>query len=393
MTIIDRYLLKLFIKILAICFFSFTGLYIIIDAFGNLDEFIEYGEQQDGILPVMYDYYGARVLSFFDRTSAVLTLVAAIFAITWMQRNNELTALMAAGINLRRIVKPLVLAVIVVSLLAVANREFLIPSVRDKLSRNAQNWLGDAKQPLRPQFDHKTDILIGGQHTVAAEQRIENPTFRCFTQYGSFGRQLVAENAVFFPRTNERPSGYLLEQVEVPENLHLYPSAFLQVKEKREPVILSPSDTPWLKDDQLFVVSAVDFEHLANDSSLRQHSSSMELMSGMRNASLDYGADIRVTLHTRFLRPLLDATLLFLGLPLVLTRENRNIFVAAGMCVSVVAVFFVVVLASHALGASGILNPALGAWLPLIIFVPIAYGLADPLRAVKATEAAKHANS
>jgi len=386
MTIIDRYLLKLFIKILAICFFSFTGLFIIIDAFGNLDEFIAYGEQQNGILRVMCDYYGARVLSFFDRTSAVLTLVAAIFAITWMQRNNELTALMAAGINLRRVVKPLVLAVIVVSVLALANREFLIPSVRDKLSRNAQNWLGDTKQPLRPQFDHKTDILIGGQHTVVAERKIENPTFRCFTNYGSFGRQLVAETAVFLPRTNERPSGYLLNRVEVPEDLQLHSSSFIQTKEQREPVIFSPSDTTWLEKDQLFVVSEVDFDHLANGSSLKQYSSSMDLMRGLRNSSLDYGADVRVTIHARFLQPLLDATLLFLGIPLVLTRENRNMFVAAGMCVSVVAVFFVVVLACHALGASGIINPALAAWLPLIIFVPIAYGLAAPLRNVKVNE-------
>ena len=43
----------------------------------------------------------------------------------------------------RRIIKPLVAAAVLVSVLAIANRELLIPSVRDKLANNAQNWLGD----------------------------------------------------------------------------------------------------------------------------------------------------------------------------------------------------------------------------------------------------------
>ena len=57
-------------------------------------------------------YYGARVLSFFDRISGLLALIAAIFTITWFQRTNELTAVMAAGISKARIIRPLVVATV-----------------------------------------------------------------------------------------------------------------------------------------------------------------------------------------------------------------------------------------------------------------------------------------
>ncbi|MCH7728263.1 MAG: LptF/LptG family permease, partial [Planctomycetes bacterium] len=119
MYIIDRYILRMFIKVLLVSFISLAGLFIVIDAFNNLEEFISYGEEQGSTLAVLCDYYGARLLTFFDTTSALLAMIAAIFVVVWMQSSNELTAVEAAGVSKIRIIKPLVLAVIAVSLLAV----------------------------------------------------------------------------------------------------------------------------------------------------------------------------------------------------------------------------------------------------------------------------------
>ena len=76
-------------------------------------------------------------------------------------------------------IKPLLIAAIVVSLLGVANREFVIPipHVRDELTRDTKDLGGNQTRDLEPRFDGRTDILIGGEKTVAAEQRIIKPTF------------------------------------------------------------------------------------------------------------------------------------------------------------------------------------------------------------------------
>ena len=73
-------------------------MYIVIDTFNNLEEFLSYADRQGSLLAVLSEYYGARVLSFFDRISGLLALMAAIFTVTWFQRTNELTAVTAAGI-------------------------------------------------------------------------------------------------------------------------------------------------------------------------------------------------------------------------------------------------------------------------------------------------------
>ena len=70
---------------------------------------------------------------------------------------------------------------------------------------------------------------------------------------------------------------------------------------------------------------------------------------------------------------------MFLGLPLVVSRESRNVFVAIGLCIGVVAVFLLLVIGCQQLGGSGLVPPALAAWAPLMIFVPAAVGSAETM--------------
>ena len=53
---------------------------------------------------------------------------------------------------------------------------------------------------------------------------------------------------------------------------------------------------------------------------------------------------------------------------------------ALGLCILVVAGFFVVVLVFQAMGMNYLISPALAAWCPLMIFVPCAVLLSEPLR-------------
>ena len=134
MWIIDRYLLRQFVQVFLICWISLTGLFVVFHAFSNLDEFIRFCENHDQpLLRVMGEYYVYRTLAFFDQISPILAMIAAMFTITWIQRHNELTALMAAGLSRRRIVKPVIAAAICVSLVALVSREAVIPSCRGEL--------------------------------------------------------------------------------------------------------------------------------------------------------------------------------------------------------------------------------------------------------------------
>ncbi|MHB8898367.1 MAG: LptF/LptG family permease [Thermoguttaceae bacterium] len=378
MWIIDRYMLRQFLSTFVICSISLFGLYVVFDLFTNLEEFLRCGREHGGVLRLIASFYGYRTAAFFDQSAGLLALVAAMFTVTWIQRHNELTALMAAGVARTRVAAPVVGAAVLIAILAAGSREVLIPHFRDALSRRPQDLVGDVGQPMDSVHDNLTDILFRGECTYANEQRVSKPNLHLPrpSPLDRYGQNLVAENAYYRRAEGGHPAGYLLKGVTKPDGLASKESLCLEGK----PVVITPRDAGgWLKADECFVVSGITFMQLAGGEDWQAHSSTPELIAGLRNPSLDYGADVRVAIHSRLVQPLLDVTLLFLGLPLVLRRENRNVFLAIGVCAALVSLFMVVTVVCRQLGTSYWVSPSLGAWLPLFIFVPPAFVLTESM--------------
>jgi lipopolysaccharide export system permease protein len=190
-----------------------------------------------------------------------------------------------------------------------------------------------------------------------------------------WGRQIVADNAYYKPAEGERPAGYLFERVTQPANLAELASGSLGAKR----ILFSPADTPWLKPDECFVASVVTFEQLAAGSSWRQNLSTYELVTGIRGQTIEPGADVRLIVHARLVQPALDLALVLMGIPLVLTRTSRNIFVAGGLAFGLAAAVLVLKLACHAMGNNYLLSTTVAAWLPLFVFGPLAFGMVRPV--------------
>ncbi len=378
MLILDRYLLRQFTQNFLACFVSLTGLFVVVDLVGNIDDFMKSAGQHGGFWAIVGEYYSYRTIGFFDRTSGILTLIAAMFTMAMFQRSNELTAIQAAGVPKRRIIKPVVIAVIIITALAAANREFVIATVRDRYSRNAQDLFGEVGKNMYQTRDLFTDILIGGKRTYANRQRIELAAFTLRGKLAAqYGRQISAADAYYQPANKHHPGGYLLKGVSLPKDMNTRPSSGFD----DQTIVFTPlENSQWLEPGECFIKSDVTFEQLASRTDFRANASIVELIRGLKNPSLGFGADMRTAIHARIVQPFLDVTLLFLGLPLILARTNRNIFFAIGLCVGVVVLFYLVVLACQYLGSSYLVSPALAAWLPLMIFVPTAVWMSEPLR-------------
>lgn len=379
MRIIDRYMLRQFVQTFLICFLSLVGLIIIFDLFTNLEEFVTCGRKAGGVMAFIAHYYMYQTIQIFDRTGGILALISAMFTVSWIQRHNEMTALMAAGVSRFRVLLPIIVAVGVVSLISAANRELLVSRYRHELSRGPKDPSGSKPQSIGSRYDGRTNVILGGECTYADQCRIKEPIFRMPTSLRDYGDELTADNAYYKPPEGGRPGGYRLEGVRRPKNLSTRPS----LPRKGDPVLITPCDAPdWLEPDQCFVVSDVDFDQLTSGKSLTRLSSTAELIRGLRNPSLDYGATERVAIHARIVQPLLDMTLLFLGLPLIVTRESRNVFVAMGICMIVTTTFTLVVAGVQDLGSVSywiFTNSSLAAWMPLMIFVPLAAWLVEGL--------------
>ncbi len=376
MFILDRYLLRQFAMNFVICFVSLTGLYIVIDAFQNVDDFVDYQRANGDLAKALATHYAYKSLSFFDLTSGNLCLTAAMFTITWFQRHNEMTALMAAGVSRWRVMIPIFSVGVIISIVAAANRELVMPQLRNELSSDAKDLAGNRPLPVASRYDNDTNILLDGREAVAATRAILDPSFVLPNSLSTYGRQLVAESAEFLRPEGDRPSGYLLRGVSSPTNLAVKKS----LADGKTRVVYFPGDTAGLAADEAFVASRVSPDLLVGGADWYKFASTNQLVSELRSPSIDTGSSVRVTLHRRLLQPFMDITLLMLGLPLVVARGNRNPFVAIGVCVAVVSAYFLVTLGCQSLGISGWLKPSLASWVPLILFVPIAASLTDTMR-------------
>ena len=378
--IIDRYMLRQFIQTFVICFISLTGLYVVFDAFTNLEKFIECAENNHvGLFSLVASYYSYQTLFFFDLTAGMLALTAAMFTITWIQRHNEMTALLAAGVSRIRVATPVMVAAAVIALLGTANRELVMPHFRFELNRTPYDPLGNKDMAMSPRIDGMTNIMIDGKKTVASERKIVAPNFLLKEPLAGYYKDdhIVAAEAYYQRAQGDLPAGYLLKGVSEPKNIDKEPS--LVVGDQLVVLTRSKQDqrgrrdrsglSDFLESGECFVASGVDLDMIITKGA---YASTPDLVRSLHNPSLGLGRDVETGIHARIMRPFSDLTLLFLGLPLVLTRDNKNIFVAIGLCVAVVSVFVLFSMSMQALATSHWISPQFAVWTPLFIFVPIA---------------------
>ena len=378
MKLIDRYVFMLFARVFMISFVCLTGVYIVGDFVNNLNEFIDIANAQGGMHKALWNYYGARMPMCFEVFGRVVALIAAIFAVTWLQRHNEMTALMAAGLSRWRIITPLLVGVALISGLGAANREFVLPQLKNKLSQSAQDLVGNASADIQPRYDQTTNILIKGKGIILKEQTIVEPDFALPLELTDVARKITGEKAVRLAKNQQHPAGYLVSNVKSPDPQML--AATPSIAMNGRPTILTSHDHAWLEANQCFIVSDVAVSQLSDGRSWRQFASTPALIKAVRNPSLDLGADVSVTIHSRIIQPVLDITLFFLGMPVVLSKETRNVFIAIGSCLLVVTVFFVVVMTFQTFGNSYLIGPAQAVWYPLMILIPWAAASSNPLR-------------
>jgi lipopolysaccharide export system permease protein len=376
MHVIDRYLVRQFIRVFVMTFLSLLGVYVVADFVTNLAEFMELQRTTARFGQVVSNYYLMRVPWFFDLVAPMVILLSAVFVLAWLQRHNELTALMAAGVPRWRIVKPVVACGTIMVLVSAVNREVSLPMVAHDLARDVKDLIKNHSQKMTSRYDNESEILYGGEAVFLAERRIDQPKLRLPREWPNFGRTLRAREATYLESTRDRPSGYLLEGVVNGERL----TGTESLRMGDRCIVLSPRDHPWLKPDQCFVPSNMPVEYLQDGRGSYRHMSTASLIGGIHAGSLNLSPDVRVALHSRVLQPVLDLALLFMGIAPALRIQRHHVFAAAAKCMLVILLFTLVVLLGHALGIQDLMGAVLAVWAPAMILVPLTVLMSGPLR-------------
>ncbi len=175
MRILDRYILKNILGIFFGTVITFAFLFILIDTFGNLEDFIEKRVPMRMIL----EYYLSFLPLVIVNTSTMACLIATLFTYSQLSSNNEIVAARASGLNFWQITRPaLIFALIVSAFVFLVNERFVPQS-------------SIINQEIR---DSQIKVTVN-------EKGKGRPLIKNLTFYGMKNRLFFVD--VFDPNTNE----------------------------------------------------------------------------------------------------------------------------------------------------------------------------------------------
>jgi lipopolysaccharide export system permease protein len=337
-------------------------------------------------------YYLIKMTSFYDRLCGVISMMAAIFTVTWMQKNNELLAMLAAGISTYRVIRPVLISALIVSGLAVINQEFIMPNLATELQQSHDDD-GKRKVIVTTRRD-SSDITISGGGM--ADRSTRTIFFFSATIPVTVAEELLevqAAQARYIPptATNAYRGGWLLHgaRVVTPPTTESYKSVLTKLDTLEG--LYNPIDFSEEKGvtelggpmpgDIYFLRSDLSFDSVTRKRDWYLFASTRELIFALNEPSnKPEWVDIQVFLHNRMIRPLASLTLLGLSLPLVLGGANRNMFVNLGFSLGTSGLFYAANFMCGYFGAINAITPELAAWIPVIGFGTLAVARWDTIR-------------
>lgn len=349
MSILDRYLLRSFLRSYAMFFFSLLGLYVMIDLFANVDEFSEDSAGATSIFRRMIKYYALHSFDYFGRLSPIITQMAAMYTLADLRRFNEMTPILAAGIPARRAVAPILLGVLVVIAIGTANREIVLPYYSEFLQRSHDDVDGANRLVVASKID-VDQMLLRAESGFREGQRLEGVKVTL--------PDLLEINAAkcTFGRSPDGKPGLFLHDFK-PKDIR---------------------DTDKVKrvdDDRLFIATTLTFAEMIRSNGWIRFASGFELVEELGKPQVSNPQEIRALIHNRIMQPAANMTLVLIGIPFVLSWERRKFFVSILVSMLLSAGYFVIDAVAVYLSGFGYFDPMFAAWLPIFIFLPVAASL------------------
>ncbi len=124
MQLLTRYLLGQFIRYFFTINIGFVAVYLLIDFFEKYDEFAEAGKPASLIIK----FFIYNIPFVVDQLGPILILLSGVITLGILNHSNELTALKAAGVPLKRITRPIFIAALLFTAFFILTAQFLLPN-------------------------------------------------------------------------------------------------------------------------------------------------------------------------------------------------------------------------------------------------------------------------
>lgn len=375
MRLLDRYLLRELLAPFGYCLGGFFIFWISSDLFNEIGEFKAAKMHPRDIL----EYYVVKAPELLATVLPLALLLALLYALTQHARNNEITAIRAAGVSLWRLALPYLAVGFVASITLFAINEYLVPDADDRAeliksrrvhptdagyhshivknlgfvnTRDGRNWAIKALD---------TETMTMTSPVIVSSLKDGSPVWF----YASRAIR-TNETWVFFDAREYRTD---------PATNNTAPIPTIQ-----EPVLARPdlTETPEEIRSEVFISQRETLKRRYNaDIPLADIRSYLRLHPDLPAAKRHW---LDTRLHSRIAGPWSCLVVVLIALPFGAASGRRNVFAGVAGSIIICLVYFALSELSQAVGSSGHIPAWLAGWLPNIVFTLLAVWLTGRVR-------------
>ncbi len=363
-TVLDRYLLRSLLTNYVIGIGVMLSLYVVLDLFVNMDEFTERGESVLTVAGHIADYYLPNLALYFAQLGGIITLFACGAVLARMRKLNEVTAMLASGVSLYRIARPILLFAIAATGLLVLDTELIIPAVAHKLTRKHDEVGGKRAYEVLFLKDGDGALLSAGRFFPESGD-LQSLLVMERDEAGAVQRIIEADRATWQPPIDPLPMGTW--RLERGRSLTRVAQAGLGPRESKIEEYPSTYKSN-LGPKEIELRQAEGWVGFLSLAQLKELQSEPEA---------DSAAILR-TRHARVVSLIVSLLLVMLGLPFFLDRSPANIVADATKCVLVCGLCYVGTFVAQSIRIDSL--SAFTAWIPVFVFGTLAMALLDRVR-------------
>jgi lipopolysaccharide export system permease protein len=340
MKVISRYINLRFLSFFLFSLIGVLILFVIVDLVENLDRFID-AKAPGNVIILYYIYYIPYILAL---TMPAATLLASVFSVGSLARNNELVATKALGYSFYQLLGNLLLMGLCASVLSFSMAEGLVSRTNKR------------KEVIKKKYlEHRTE----GAMSKFMNLIIQDPPDKIVSMewYG------VTEKTAYRVKIESFKESVLVSRIDSPSMkwsgsgwtvISGYRRFFDGAKERAEiikkPFAIGLRFTP----DQLLMAQIKPEEmHI------------VELNRFIKRLRESRGDAKRwmTDLYFRISFPLSNVIIVFLSVPLVYNLRKRSLAIGFGISLAVCFLFFGIVKLGETLGHNAAMHPLIAAWM------------------------------
>lgn len=347
--ILDKYLVREFVLPLLYCFDAFMMMWIVVDLFGSLDDFIDHHARVSQVL----QYYVLKFPDAFTQILPMSLLLGLLFCLTNLGKHNELIAMRASGVSLARLACPLLGIGAAATILVFAVNELFGPRAFVRAEGLMNALKGKAQEGVVDNFFFTQETGRRDWYARKFDTRIdemERPEIHDRKPDGTPEVDVYAERARWVD------GGWRFYGVEVYD--HRQPrSVVLRVAETNFPSIKeSPRrlEVAGKKPDQM------------TSAELRRTIRTLN-----RSGRTTHLAQYQVALQYRYAFPFTCLIVVWIGIPLGMRVSRSGPLLGVGTALLLVVVFYFATHITMAMGSGGRIPAVAAAWLTNGVFAVV----------------------